>query len=238
MRTTAIVVAAIAVLTIPEASANAAPSKAAGLLAACLKAARSEPGGQWQQTNTQNGTSIVVSVEAGKADGEETVVLRSALHLGHFQLRLTGSVLYVEGDDFGLQAADFSDAAARSEAGKWISLRSSVPSQATVYRGLSHALTVESMISGLGMTGPLAETAPRTIDGIAVVGVKGTPASLSAQTEILYMQGSGVPLPVRVVLVFSGGPTLTIEFSHWGDVPTVTKPVSSVPFQPGWVTNV
>jgi hypothetical protein len=94
------------------------------------------------------------------------------------------------------------------------------------------------MIPGLGMTGPLAQTAPGTIDGIPVVGVKGTPASLAAQTEILYMRASGVPLPVRVVLLFLGGPTLAIEFSHWGDVPTVTKPVSSVPFQPGWVTNI
>jgi hypothetical protein len=236
-RTTVIVVAAIAVLGMPEASANAAPSKAAGLLAASLTAATSEPGGQWQETNTQNGTTIVVSVEAGKADGEETAVLRSVRHLGHLQLRLTNSVLYLEGDDFGLQAADFTDTARRSEAGKWISLRPSVPSQTTLYRGLSHALTVESMISGLGMTGPLAQTAPGTIDGTGVVGVKGTPASLEAQTEILYMRASGMPLPVRVVLLLFGGPTATIEFSHWGDVPIVTKPVSSVPFQPGWVTN-
>ncbi len=76
------------------------------------------------------------------------MLLRSALHLKRHlptPAFLTGSVLYLEGEmTSGCRGQISTGAAARSErraSGSLYALRS--PSQATVYQGLSHALTVE-----------------------------------------------------------------------------------------------
>lgn len=94
---------------------------------------------------------------ARTSGGEESVVVRSAHHIGHFQMLELCSVLYVEGDEFGLQASGFTRAAAKAEAGIWISVQASMPSQAAAYQELSDPVTVSSITAGLRLTGPLSE---------------------------------------------------------------------------------
>lgn len=219
-------------------SAGASPSSPAALLAAALTAARSEPGGNWVSTSTGNGFSLVERTKVARDAGVQTITARTAGHTGQIKAVLTGGSAYFKADDFGLQVFDFSTSAAKAEAGKWISLRPSVTSQAAEYQVVAAGLTVASTVTEIALTGPLSETTPTSVAGVAVVGIKGDAPSVGSMpagtTEVLYVRTSGTPLPVKAVQTYHGDSS-TVVFSHWGSVPAVPKPASSVPFEPGWL---
>jgi hypothetical protein len=234
------VAAALGVFATGSSSPNGAP-----LLAAALKAARSEPGGQCVQSATSNEGHVTETMDMARTYGDQSnTFLNAAHHEGQSETVLSGSVLYIEGNYYGLrQEFGFSAEAARDEAGKWISVSHSIPAQVVDYNIWNPGITVDTIISTLEMTGHVTETGHSTVDGIAVMGLKGQTKGLGNRfsTEILYVRSSGPPLPVEANFLPENGSDfsfpITYLFRHWGQIQSLPKPPSATPLQPKWSTQ-
>jgi hypothetical protein len=234
------VAAALGVFATGSSSPNGAP-----LLAAALNVARSEPAGQCVETATNKVGQFTETMDMARTYGDQTTTLLSAAHhLANSQTVLRGSVLYIEGNYYGLQQAfGFSAKAARSEAGKWISVSRSIPAQVVGFDLWNPGITVGTITSTMEMTGHVTETGPSTVDGIAVIGLKGQTNGLGSRlsTEILYVRSSGPPLPVEAKFLPESGSVfsfpITYQFRHWGPMKLLPTPASSTPLQPNWSTQ-
>jgi hypothetical protein len=170
-----------------------------------------------------------------------TLVDDIATHEGRQDVNHYGNeqahVLVVDGTAYlsGNRAAligyfGFSTSAAHKIGSLWVS----VPAANRNYAELSVGLTLASALSQLAPPAPLSETAPTTIDGQSVIGIRGTPPKQAGAvaSSILYVSRSQHPLPVRLsVSVKTNASTVssTVDLSGWGEHVSLTPPSDVVP---------
>jgi hypothetical protein len=169
-------------------------------------------------------------------DGLRTETFTGGGLTGQLSAILVGPAVYVRGNFVGLVAfMQFTDTAATNEAGHWIWVSQKKPSQTLDYLALSSGMTVSSIISQLQMSGPLTLTSPTTVQGQAVLGIKGKRLTNSGVTEVLYVSANGTPLPVEMVSTYNGE-TATLVFSLWDKAPAATAPAHPVPLKASWIS--
>jgi hypothetical protein len=106
---------------------------------------------------------------------------------------------------------------------RWVSFSSSDPG----YSDISAAVTLDSAITEIAITGAVTKTPVTTMLGQSVFGLTG--AANGGGTQTLYVRASGTPLLVQVRAVHKGDTQLA-TFSKWGERVLVAKPAGAVTF--------
>jgi hypothetical protein len=113
-------------------------------------------------------------------------------------------------------------------AGRWIAAGPGDPGYADITEGL----TLGSALAEFTPTGTLTSTGPQTVDGEAIIGVKGVAAANTGvpqgQPAILYVKATGQPLPVSYQAGV-GADREVATFSHWGEAVHPAAPAHPVP---------
>jgi hypothetical protein len=185
--------------------------------------------GSVREVESERTRSLVATFTEDLAthDGRQNIT-RSGGEQAH--VLIVGDTAYVAGNRaalihyFGFPAAVASKIGAR-----WVS----IPSSSSAYSTVAGDATLPSAMTALAIAGKLTETAPTTINGQAVIGVRtkasipGTsPATLAAT---LYISRASEPLPVRASYTSSKGGSATITLSNWGEKIAFTAPTNAIP---------
>lgn len=113
-------------------------------------------------------------------------------------------------------------------AGRWIAARPGDPG----YADITDGMTLGSALTEFTPTGTLTSTGPRTVDGKAVIGVKGVAAANTGVPQglpaILYVMAAGQPLPVSYQ-AGAGADQEATTFSRWGETVRTVAPANPVP---------
>jgi hypothetical protein len=231
-------------------AASTGPAAAAGvvgvstapgqLLGASLAAAGGEAGVDWVGTSHASGTSVTLTTKAGRHDGLQSINFRIGAKEGLVSIILVDTNVYIQGNVFGLeQYLGFSTSAAEKEAGHWLTIAEPDATLVTIFETVAAGLTVGTTVSELDMSGPLSETAQKTVSGQHVVGIRGTtlPTSEAPSTpQLLYVKSTGEHLPVEAVQIFKTE-TSSELLGPWGQAPVARVPAGAVPFQVGWLSG-
>jgi hypothetical protein len=141
--------------------------------------------------------------------------------------RLVDGVGYLRANAAAL-AELFPNKAVSGLAGRWIATHPGNPG----YEDVTDGMTLATALPEFTPTGTLTSTGPQTVDGQAVIGVKGVaPPNIGipeGQPAILYVMATGQPLPVS----FQAGAGTDREiatFSQWGEVVNPVAPAHAVP---------
>jgi hypothetical protein len=112
--------------------------------------------------------------------------------------------------------------------GRWIATHPGNPG----YEDITDGMTLASALTEFTPTGTLTSTGPQTVDGKAVIGVKGVaPANIGVpqdQPAILYVMATGQPLPVSFQ-AGAGADQETATFSQWGVTEHPVAPANPLP---------
>jgi len=169
--------------------------------------------------------SITSSGVIGPHAGRETIKIAGT---GQATVIVIGRVGYVRGSAAVLSGFLQLPAADARLARRWIVFRPGDPGYQQVVPGA----TLTSFLSQVMPAGPLTKTRRTTMDGQAVIGVRGKAAGgadmPAGTTDTLYVAATGKPLPVASVEGASTG-QISVFFSQWGQAATVTKPRHTVP---------
>jgi hypothetical protein len=174
-----------------------------------------------------SGVSGSMSDDISTSEGRQDIT-HSGGEIAH--VLVVGSAAYISGNQAALtHYFGFPAAVARKVGAGWVS----VPSSSSGYQTIAGNATLSSSLTGLAIPGHTTETAPTTIEGQSVVGIRGTVAvsgSSHAKVEAtLYVSRGAKPLPVEATFVYSTGGTLTISLSHWGEKVALSPPPNSIP---------
>jgi hypothetical protein len=204
------------------AQASSSPSS---LLRRALAAGEHEPSVHVATSSRVESRSVSYSEDVAQKDGHQTITVTVQKTKGRGSVLLAGGNAYFKGDSFWLhQFVALPASVAAKYAGDWIRVPRSNPAFSTVAAGV----TVASSVSELELSSPLRLTKPTTIDGQAVVGIRGKSHGVEAT---LYVRKSGVPLPVSEVVAGSEG-SITVRasdaLSKWGETVKVSAPKHSV----------
>lgn len=224
-------------LALHSAGAAQTGSSPAKTLSDALATGRAQASVDWNSSSSVGGFTTLEVTEAGKAAGVQRISLsQGAASLGEVTITLVDDVAYMNGDSAALATLQmFTPGAALMEANRWIS----IPAGSAYFRIVSAGLTVRSALAQLEMSGPLIGLAETDVDGMRVVGVKGTGSPLfgpPSTPAVLYVRSSGRPLPVEESEKVTGG-TSTLRLLRWNGPVYVTPPVGATPFQTSWLQN-
>jgi hypothetical protein len=168
-----------------------------------------------------------VAADVGARDGRQDIT-HSGGEKAH--VLLIGSTAYLSGNQAALiHYFGFPAAIARKVGTRWVS----VPSSSGGYSVIAAGATLASAIKALTIPGHASETAPATIDGQSVVGIRGkgpiSGSSTATVTATIYVSRTSRPLPLRAVYDYSAGGSATIELSDWNERLTLTAPTNVIP---------
>ncbi len=224
----AVACAAVSVLGAAGGSSAAAVSPAARLVATALHDASVRGSMHEVGVAVEGKSTVTLTDDLSLAGGRQDIV-----HFGgeHAHVLIVGDTAYFSGNEaaltgyFGLSAQS-----ARKVGSRWVS----VPKSNRDYRQLAAGATLISALGQLSPPGKLTETAPTTIDGQSVIGIRGTPASQAGATasSVLYISRSKDPLPVRLsvsVTSSNGDVRSTVDVSGWGEHVVLTAPSGAIP---------
>jgi hypothetical protein len=166
--------------------------------------------------------------------GRQDVTLRDGRSTGQVQVRLVANEVYFRGDQFGLATyLGMPSPLARRYAQRWIAFSSSD----TGYTQISEALTLSTVISEIGLAGPLTMAASTRIGGVRVLGVHGTWHSVEnagySGPATLYLTTQSSHLPVLLQLegdINPRGGTGQVAFSHWNEGFKIAAPKGAVAY--------
>ncbi len=178
-------------------------------------------------SNTKDGSSsIVFSDDSASAGGRQDITISDG---GQMTVLVMHGIGYVDGNATALSGfLGLPNATAVQLAGQWISFTSGDPGYQQVVGGV----TTSSVLSEINPVGTLTKTAPITLDGQSVVGVRGpAPAGdgMPKGSDVtVYVAATGRPLPVSC-LEGSGKDLTHITLSRWGEPVSVTAPQHAIP---------
>lgn len=166
--------------------------------------------------------TITFSDDVATHAGRQEITLSTGVHA---HVLIVGARAYVSGNRAALiRYFGFSTSAAGEIGSRWVS----IPASSRSYAVVAADATLPSQLSAFALTGALSETAPTTINGRSLIGIKGNiPASgptPSAGTATVYLSRTREPLPVAATYSFSNGQSAEVEFSGWGDGLALTPP--------------
>ena len=212
----------------------------AQLLRASLSAAQGEAGVDWVGTTHTSNVAVTLTTKAGKHDGLQSINFHVGTKDGQISIILVGTTVYIRGNAFGLQQyMGFSATAAQKEAGRWVSVAEPDATLVTIYEAVAAGLTVSSTVSELAMTGPLTQTAVKTVAGQHVIGIRGTTlvnSEAPSTPQVLYLKSTGEHLPVEAVQNYKDEASSEL-LGPWGRAPSAQAPTGAVPLQVGWLTS-
>jgi hypothetical protein len=219
-------IAAINTALAVPAGASTSPAEA---VSAALSGAQKQSSVRWASSVTTKGITNTIVTQAGHSSGSQLITWSEGKNAAYLAIELVSDVGYMTGTAGGLYAEGFTQTAAVSEAGKWISLTSSSSAYASTVSGLTIATTMQQM----QMAGPVTSVAAVTIAGHTYPGYKGMTKPFQggpALTETLYISTTATPLPVKAIQ-----DTSTVVFGDWGEAIKVSVPKGAVPIQSGWL---
>lgn len=208
------------------------------LLDSAFAAAGAQRGVSWSEKVSIGMTTISLQATSGKSDGvRQETISSGGMVVGHISTVLDGATAYFRADYTALHALEgFTDAAAKQEAGHWISAKRTNASQLLVYAILASGLTVSSLVGLLQMGPSLSESGPTEVNGQSVIEVKGQQAGNSTVTQVIDVRASGAPLPVELTRDLENS-TAVLSFGPWGQPPSITVPPSPRPFLSSWLAT-
>jgi hypothetical protein len=207
----------------------ASASSPAQLVASAFSAGSSESSVRWASTESANGVKLAIVSDVGRSAGSQVITLTEGTGEGLLSVILLHNIAYLFGNGAGLYLQGFTEAAATSEANKWIAVK---PSSAA-YASAAAGLTVSSALAPLRMAGAVTAVPGTKVLGLSTVGFKGTSKPYEGQAgvpETLYIRSTGTPLPVEVVQKNS----MTL-FDDWGETIKVSAPLGALPIQASWL---
>lgn len=172
-------------------------------------------------------TSSDVSVDSGSS--ADTITTQ-----GSVKALLVGGASYIYVSKAAvLVGYGFPESVAAQYAGRWLSFNPG-DSYGLLSSPLDFSdLTIETMAGQLQLTGSLTSLGLVPDNGQMAVGVSGNMAAVygsaaKGSKETVYIQSSGIPLPVTVSQRISG--VLQVcNYSHWGEPLHLTPPPDAVP---------
>jgi len=169
--------------------------------------------------------SITSSGVAGPNAASETLEVAGA---GQVTELLIAGVGYVRGSSAAVLGFLQLPAADSRLTHRWIAFRPGDPGYQQVVSGG----TLGSFLTEIMPAGSLTKTGRTTMDGQAVIGVRGkAPASdemPAGATDTVYIAATGRPLLVACVEAVSTA-QVSVVFSQWGQAVTLQKPRHTVP---------
>lgn len=211
------------------------------ILAAARAATLSEAAVDWKGTEQAGHLLVSVATQAGRVDGLQTVTFykpaaagKPAVAVGQVSEVRFGKILYVEGNEIGLNHVDFRSCAAQAEAGKWIAVTSSQNLYSRIAVDMSVSTTSQLLLS---LATPMTKVGTSKVQGYSVVGIRGA-VVLSGKTKVqrvLYVRTSGLPLPVEYVQ--STGVVSNAVFGPWGKAPKVQVPANPERYNQAWIAG-
>jgi hypothetical protein len=212
--------------TKPPAPAGLASQSAKQIVAKATAAAMAASWVHANLTAKAGSTSITSSGVAGPNAASESVEVAGA---GHATELLIAGAVYVRGSSATVLKGFLQLPSVDSRLiHKWIVFRPGDPSYQQVVSGM----TLGSFLTQVMPTGSLTKTGRTTMDGQAVIGVRGkAPASTqmpAGATDTVYIAATGKPLLVASVESVSTA-QIDVVFSQWGQAVTLQKPRHTVP---------
>jgi hypothetical protein len=196
------------------------------ILAKADAAAKTAGSLHFSSTTRQGPTSIDFNDDSDPGGGRQDVTMSDG---GQMTVLLISGIGYVNGNAAALSGfLGLTDAVSAQLAGHWISFSPGSPG----YQQVADGVTTSSVLREIAPASPLTKTARQTVDGQAVVGVRG-PAPASDQMPkgskiTLYVAADGRPLPVSCV-EGTGSNLTTLTLSHWGEPVSVAPPQNPIP---------
>jgi hypothetical protein len=205
------------------------------VLASAIAAAAGQRALDWRQTVTEGLDSYTQVTQAGRVDGTSSITVRAGKATLKLNWVLIGGTVYFNGNGGALSdALGFTTAAAKKEAGKWISATAGA---GAVFQDLSSYLTVSSAITILDMVGEMTFLPATTVQGQTVLGIQGIRLSEEEKvTETIYVRATGTPLPVELSQTGQGAAGYTY-FGPWGQPPTAKAPQSALKLSKTWLAS-
>jgi hypothetical protein len=171
----------------------------------------------------------MVTGDSGIADGRQVIIGAGA----RWEALVVNGKVFISGDAKGLEDEGFPSSVAVTYANKWISI---APTDSP-YKSVIAELALYPALEDLSPTGKLTLTAPTTLDGRRVIGVRGSvrtsKGSTAKGTVILYVSTTSPTVPVAYSATASDQGQTAVEtgtFSDWGEVVHFTAPTQSVAF--------
>jgi hypothetical protein len=199
----------------PTTTPPSGSASAADRLAAAFDAAHNAGSVHLDLVQRGGGRTLRFSDDDGADNGVQRITLTPDLRV---EVRVVGSATYVRANAPGL-VAQFQlprTLAARAQ-NEWLLLRPGDP----FYGATTEGVTLDSTLAEYGLSGRLTLLPERTIDGTAVVGIRGTASVIprpsgKAPTATLWIRADGAPLPVAYESKLGRAATMRVTFSHWG----------------------
>jgi len=170
---------------------------------------------------TKHGKQTATFVQdVGRTQGTQDITIGAQ----HVSIRVIAGVAYVRANRLALlNFLGFPASIADRLHDRWVSFTSTDPG----YTDISAAVTLDSAITEIAITGAVAKTPVTTVLGQSVFGLTGTAGG--GGTETLYVRASGTPLLVQQRAV-NKGDTQVVTFSRWGERVLVAKPSGAIAF--------
>jgi len=177
-------------------------------------------------TSSSASGSAVYSTDVSASAGRQVITITGG---GQATVLDVDGVGYVSGNPAALVGFfGFPAAVSARLTGRWVSFRSGQP----YYQQIVDALTLDSALGVVRLSGRLTSKGAGRVGGQPVVGVRGTAPSVpgvpAGSKATLYVATSGRMLPVSYQEV-SGSTRLSAVFSRWGETVRVTAPRDAIP---------
>jgi hypothetical protein len=209
---------------------GAAQSSASKLMAATLAAAQKSGAVHFVETATSGKQTQKIVGDVSATAASQTVSGAGS----SLQAQLIGSTIYITGSATSLESAlQLTAAQATPNANKWIAISSSD----APFQSVSQALTLGATLSDFT---PKAKGihlgSAKTVGGVKVTPISGTPSSLSKGTTGTVTQqvsAKSPNLPVQGSLALKNKSqhfSEAVVFSNWGAKVALTAPASTVAY--------
>lgn len=177
-------------------------------------------------TSSSGSGSTVYSSDVSSSAGRQVITITGG---GEATVLDVAGVGYLSGNPAALVGFfGFPAAASARLAGRWISFRSGQP----YYQQVVNAVTLDSAIGVVRLSGRLASKGAGRVGGQPVVGVRGTAQSVpglpAGAKATLFVATTGRLLPVSYREA-SGSIRLGAVFSRWGETVSVAAPRDAIP---------
>jgi hypothetical protein len=210
----------------PQPPAGLAGDPPQFIQAEALSAAEAAGSVHVDMTSSSGSGSTVYSSDVSSSAGRQVITITGG---GDATVLDVAGVAYVSGNPPALVGFfGFSPAESARLTGRWVSFRSGQP----YYQQIVDALTLDSAIGVVRLSGRLTAKGVGRVGGQPVVVVRGTapavPGVPAGTKGTLYVATTGRMLPVSYAEA-SGSIHLSAVFSRWGETVNVAAPRDAIP---------
>jgi hypothetical protein len=213
---------AMAACALPASAGAATPGARLG---STLDAVRTQRSVHYVSKQRSGTTSVTIVCDAGRASGIQRLTYREGGQSGKLTVIVRHNTAFLRGDNFALRRfLRFRASDATQLADRWLV----IPHSSHAYATVAEDVTFLSAMDDLRPAGDLANVRRTTVEGRAVVGVRGTTRVLGkTSVTTLWIAATGKPLPLRAVTATKDG-AVEVTYSRWNEPVRVRAPVDTV----------